>query len=104
MRKTLLQAVVVFTLGAMAFAQSLTAADREKLDDTYGEWLEGVTQRCEELQAEGYDIRRVNVDMSELAQWCRSRGVPLDGKSRAEFAAYKARGFTAGPNTGRRRE
>src|SRR2546421_6551899 len=72
-----------------------TAADREKLNDTYEEWLEGVTQRCEELQAGGCEIRRVDVDMSELAQWCRSRGVPLDGKSRAEFAAYKARGFTA---------
>jgi hypothetical protein len=80
-----------------------TAADREELDDTYGEWLEGATQKFEELQAAGYDIRKVNVDVSELTQWCRLRGVPLDGKSRAEFAAHKTQSLAAGSNTGRRR-
>ena len=42
MRKTLLQAVVVFTLGAMAFAQSLTAADREKAVKYLEQTREGV--------------------------------------------------------------
>src|SRR5712692_8882300 len=80
-----------------------TAADPEELDDTYGEWLERATQKFEELQAAGYDIRKVNVDVSELTQWCRLRGVPLDGKSRAQFALHKVQRLAAGSNTGRRR-
>jgi hypothetical protein len=80
-----------------------TAADREDLDDTYGDWLEGATQRFEELQAAGCDIRKVNIDVSELTQWCRLRGVPLDGKSRAEFAAHKAENLAARSNAGRTR-
>jgi hypothetical protein len=42
MRKTLLQAVVVFTLGAMAFAQSLTAAERDKAVKYLEQTREGV--------------------------------------------------------------
>jgi hypothetical protein len=78
-----------------------TAADQEVLDDTYGDWLEGATQRFEELQATGCDIRKVHIDVSELTQWCRFRGVPLDGKSRAEFAADKAEGLAARSKPGR---
>jgi hypothetical protein len=80
-----------------------TAADREELDDTYEEWLEGATRRFEELLAEGFDIRKVNVEVAELSRWCRSRGVPLDGRSRSEFAAYKAERLEAESNPGRKR-
>jgi hypothetical protein len=73
------------------------------LDDTYGEWLEKATQKFEELQAAGYDIRKINVDVSELSRWCRFRGVPLDGRSRAQFAAHKAQSLAAESDTGRKR-
>jgi hypothetical protein len=81
-----------------------TATDPEALDDTYGEWLEGASQRFEELQAAGCDICKVDVDVLELSHWCKFRGVPLDGKSRAEFTAHKAEALMAGSNTARRRD
>jgi len=37
------------------------------------------------------NIERVTVDVDELEAWCRSRGWPVDGKSRAQFVVHLLR-------------
>lgn len=77
------------------------AADPEVMNDTYEDWVETATRTFWQLHGMGFDFRRVNVDVSELAEWCRSRGVPLNGGSRAQFTAQKA--SKIGTIDGRRR-
>ncbi|PWU14072.1 MAG: hypothetical protein C5B50_17960 [Verrucomicrobia bacterium] len=63
------------------------AADPESLEHTYSEWHKAVTKTLNKLIQEGFDARKVDVDVLELAAWCEREKVPLDGKARATFAA-----------------
>jgi hypothetical protein len=65
------------------------AVDRETIENTYIEWLAAVQQRQGELNQIGVFPVKVDVDVDELAAWCRQKGVPLDGQARADFVAYK---------------
>ena len=55
--------------------------------DTYVEWLAGVYRTIKDLRARGVTSRRVDVDVKELAAWCKERGKALDGAARLEYAA-----------------
>jgi hypothetical protein len=65
------------------------SADAAELEETYEGWLPYATQRCEELCRAGLDIRKVDVDVEELFNWCRRRGVRVNSASRADFVSYK---------------
>ena len=61
------------------------APDRADLDDTFEEWREQAERALEELTAQGHAIRKVFVDVDDLAAWCESRGRPRDASARAEY-------------------
>jgi hypothetical protein len=65
------------------------AADREKLDATWEEWNAGVEKFTAELEARGVRCRRVLLDIEEIKEYCRQRGLPNDGAARAALAARK---------------
>jgi len=62
------------------------AADTDNLEKTYDEWLVVAEKAIRELQLLGLELRKVDVDVNELAAWCQAQGRPLDGGARAEFA------------------
>jgi hypothetical protein len=55
-------------------------------DPDIEEWLSGVSKTMNELRQSGVTARRVDVDVKELADWCRERGRPLDGEARSMYA------------------
>jgi hypothetical protein len=66
------------------------AADPERLDDAYEDWLAGSDESMKMMEARGLRCVPIHVDVDELAAWCLVRDRPLNGEARAAFAAEKA--------------
>jgi hypothetical protein len=67
------------------------AVDADNLDESYEAWLRNAERLERELRQKGIEIRRVDVKVESLIAWCQSNNKPINGKSRAEFAAETAR-------------
>jgi hypothetical protein len=67
------------------------AADAESLSTTYGEWLDTAQKKTLDLNRTGIFPVKVDVDVEELAAWCKQKGLPLDGHARAGFVLDKIR-------------
>jgi hypothetical protein len=65
------------------------SADKDKLHDTYEEWLAEATAKVRDLARLGVATQPVHVDVNELALWCKQQGCPLDGAARARFVTDK---------------
>ena len=65
--------------------------DPEVLEDTHEEWLEIAQQTVLDLAREGMRAERIDVDVDELASWCRETGRALDGAARAQYATERLR-------------
>ena len=61
------------------------AADPDRLENTYQEWLVVADQAWKKIEASGIALVKVPVDVSELTDWCRERNIPIDGKARAQY-------------------
>lgn len=67
------------------------AADAQRLERTYEEWLVSATRMLETLKRKGYSVERVDVDVNALVDWCHAQGRPVDGAARSEYAAARTR-------------
>jgi D-sedoheptulose 7-phosphate isomerase len=67
------------------------SADRDGLEETYDEWLTGACRRFAEMTEGGLPLRKVDVDVEHLAEWCAQRNVPVNGESRSQYAAFMMR-------------
>jgi hypothetical protein len=65
------------------------AADPDKLEQTHAEWLTVATKAVGDLQKTGVGVKKIDVDVQELARWCQDRGLALDGSARATFVTEK---------------
>jgi hypothetical protein len=65
--------------------------DVNKLEESYEEWLSIATKTLGELQAQGMEIEKVEIDINELQAYCNDRGMPVNAKSRSEFVTDKLR-------------
>ncbi|MDO8690451.1 MAG: hypothetical protein Q7R39_10665 [Dehalococcoidia bacterium] len=63
--------------------------DRASLEDSFGEWLIDARLTLLRLRREGLDVRQVEVDVNDLASWCKEEGVHITASSRAGYVAYK---------------
>ncbi len=67
------------------------SADKDRLEDSYEEWLASATGVVEELKRLGVDIELIEVDIDELVRWCRAKGKSIDGSARSGYVAEKLR-------------
>ncbi len=67
------------------------SVDRSKLERTHDEWRTLATKLLADLARDGVWAQKVDVDVDELIEWCRSEGRPVDAPARAAFAALKLR-------------
>ena len=67
------------------------AADRDKLDESYEEWLAGAQRTLVRLAVAGGPARPVHVDVDALILWCRAENRPVDSAARAAFVAQELR-------------
>lgn len=63
--------------------------DREKLEESYDEWLASAVKGLGTFGSQGLKAVRVDIDTEELLAWCASRNLPVDGKARAEYTTEK---------------
>ncbi|MDP2937394.1 MAG: hypothetical protein Q8O86_12985 [Dehalococcoidia bacterium] len=61
--------------------------DRDDLEATYEEWLVEGQKFLKRLRSAGMEARKVDVDVRELVRYCKEQGLPVNGESRANYAA-----------------
>ena len=67
------------------------ASDADKLDESYEDWLAGAQKTLVRMEVAGVRAQRVDVELDELARWCRAEGRALDSAARAAFVASRLR-------------
>jgi hypothetical protein len=61
------------------------AGDPEILDDSFEEWERNALRALRDLRRKGQPVQKVNINVDELVSWCKSKGVPVTSKHRAEY-------------------
>ncbi|WDD99293.1 hypothetical protein [Thalassomonas actiniarum] len=64
--------------------------DPSTLDDTYEEWRRNAEKAISEFRANGQQVKKISIKISELLAWCESKNVKPDSKARSEYAAFVA--------------
>ena len=62
--------------------------DREELDDNYEEWRKNASRAFDDIISHGKKVRKMRVNLEDLLAWCNENGVPVNGRSRANYVAY----------------
>lgn len=65
--------------------------DRDKLHDTYDEWLADVHRGEKLARREGNIVKRIIVDPDKLADWCAIRGLEPVAAARSEYVCEQMR-------------
>ena len=65
------------------------ATDADQLGVTWETWATNAEKTVADLMRKGLHIEKVEVDVSDLALWCRAMGRDCDGAARAAYAAVK---------------
>lgn len=65
------------------------AADSDKLDATYEDWLANAEKMLSSLRSEGFRAVRVQVRVGELMAWCEQRKKAMNGEARSAFVLEK---------------
>ena len=66
------------------------AADADKMDDSYADWLAGAMKLERTLRKQGTETLRVLVAPGALTLWCVMRGLKNDAAARSKYAAELA--------------
>ena len=59
--------------------------DRKELDDTYEQWQQSALDAVQTIEREGQRVEKVHIEIESLVSWCKEKGLPVNGKSRAEY-------------------
>ncbi|HUG77338.1 MAG TPA: hypothetical protein VML57_07620, partial [Burkholderiales bacterium] len=59
--------------------------DRNELDDTYEQWQQNAVEAVRMIEREGQKVEKVHVEVETLVSWCKENGLPVNGKTRAEY-------------------
>ena len=73
------------------------ADDRDALGPTYRDWLTATEKKILALALAGVQVCRVEVDVTELVEWCRQHRVPNTDASRAQFSQELSHRSTGKP-------
>ena len=65
------------------------SVDRDKLEETYDEWVQDAERVIRELRRQGVQVVKVRVKIDELVAWCQSQNISVNGEARSQYAAYK---------------
>lgn len=65
------------------------SVDKDGLEETYQEWVEGAEKAIRELRRQGVQPEKVDVNVEELLRWCQTQNIPVNGESRSDYVAVK---------------
>jgi hypothetical protein len=63
--------------------------DRESMHDTWKDWHKSYLKTKSGLIKEGFEVMDIEVDIDELIEYCKLRGIKNDGKARSQFVTDK---------------
>jgi len=61
--------------------------DRTELDDTFEQWETHALDAVRTMERQGQRVDKVYVDVDALVSWCEAKGLPINGKSRAQYVS-----------------
>ncbi len=67
-----------------------SAADRDSMDETWEKWNAGIEEVIANLESQGHAYVCVQLDVEEIEEYCKEKGVPNDSKARLALAILKA--------------
>lgn len=73
------------------------AVDSKKLDDTYEDWKTNLANAVKKFREEGFQIRKVEIIMDGLIEWCTQNNKPLNGESRSSYTVHQLQEMDARP-------
>lgn len=62
--------------------------NRNELDGTFEEWEWSAMDAVRAIERQGQRVQKVNVNVDVLVSWCKGKGLPVNGKSRAEYVSF----------------
>jgi hypothetical protein len=62
-----------------------TVADRNELEDTYEQWQQSALDAARMIEHQGQKVEKVHIEVESLVSWCKEKGLPVNGQSRAEY-------------------
>jgi hypothetical protein len=65
------------------------ADDRKDLEDTWEEWFSNYLGSKMGLKSQGFEVHDYIINLDELQQYCKEKGLKNTGKTRSEFVAGK---------------
>lgn len=68
-----------------------TAADAEKLDDTYKEWKKNANDMIRVVRATGRSVQKINIKTEALNAWCKAEGRENNSAARSHYATAMAK-------------
>lgn len=66
-----------------------TIDDRESIHDTWDEGHKAFLKTKKDLISKGFQVKDVEIDLDELTNYCKMRGIKNDGKARSQFVQAK---------------
>jgi len=63
--------------------------DRESMHKTWQDWHKDFEKTKRDLTNYGFEVVDIVVDLDELTEYCRVRGIKNDGKARSQFVQEK---------------
>ena len=62
--------------------------DSEALHDSYEEWRNDANKMIQQLKSAGQTIKKVKFNLEDLLLCREEKGIPVNGKSRAEYVTF----------------
>jgi hypothetical protein len=62
-------------------------ANRNELDDTFEQWERSALDALRTLERQGQRVEKVYIDVEAFVSWCRAKGLPVNGASRAQYVS-----------------
>ena len=60
-------------------------SDRESMHDTWYDWHKDFEKVKRDLTNQGFKVDVISVDLDELTEYCKRKGIKIDGKARSQF-------------------
>ncbi len=68
-----------------------SSTDSDKLERTYQEWLEHAEKKVDELNKDGNNVVKVDINIKQMKKWCKRHKKQIDGYTRSEYAVFLAK-------------
>ena len=64
------------------------ADDRDKLEKTWDDWRGNVDRVIKNMKDLGKEVEEIEIDLDDLANYCKERNLPNTTKTRSRYIAY----------------